>query len=75
MITKFTLCLLGAATVAADVDTDASMKALTRMRSLSHTLYTHETGALLNAGPDIVEELVELSEIVDEIPGVSWIIS
>ena len=58
MITKFTLCLLGAATVAADVDTDASMKSLTRMRSLSHTLYSHvEGGALLNSGPDIIAEL------------------
>ena len=75
MITKFTLCLLGAATVAA-VDTDASMNSLTRMRSLSSTLYSHEkTGPLLNAGPAIIDDLVELSALVDEVPGLSFIIS
>ena len=78
-ITKFTTALLVASQFAtADYvfDNTKSMSAVDKLRALSATVFGHEiTGSSVNAGPDIIETIVELSGIIDDIPGAGYILS
>jgi len=78
-IAKFTTALLVAsqsATAGYVFDNSASMSAVDKLRGLSSTIFAHEiTGSSVNAGPDIIATIEELSGIFDDIPGAGYILS
>ena len=78
-IAKFTTALLVTSQIAAAdyvFNNTSSMSAVDKLRSLSSTIFGHEvTGSSVNAGPDIIASIEELTAVIDDIPGAGYILS